>query len=245
MWPWKTLQKAFSAQHQSILCSGQKKKLHSVFPVGEGEAAPAWVAFDRKVLNFSGYFQENVNITKNDEQFRIRKVKVYFYLEDDSVQVNEPQIENSGIPQGIFLFVSINSDENSGTLIRRHRIPLPAPNDHKFYTVDYFNVGNELQMYGRTFKLTDCDEFTANFLAQMGTDKGKPSEIPIDPHQVTRQKMVDAMQPLRPMERIDTLKQFLEHDRQVLRFGCYWDDRGIDDYGNEVSFFLLFEWRPR
>ena len=45
--------------------------------------------------------------------------------------------------------------------------------------------------------------------------------------------MVDAMQPLRPMERIDTLKQFLEHDRQVLRFGCYWDDRGIDDYGNE------------
>ena len=80
---------------------GQKKKLHSVFPVGNGEAAPAWVAFDRKVLNFSGYFQENVNITKNDEQFRIRKVKVYFYLEDDSVQVNEPQIENSGIPQGL------------------------------------------------------------------------------------------------------------------------------------------------
>ena len=36
---------------------GQKKKLHSVFPVGDGEAAPAWVAFDRKVLNFSGYFQ--------------------------------------------------------------------------------------------------------------------------------------------------------------------------------------------
>ena len=36
---------------------GQKKKLHSVFPIGDGEAAPAWVAFDRKVLNFSGYFQ--------------------------------------------------------------------------------------------------------------------------------------------------------------------------------------------
>ena len=89
----------------SSSCLGQKKKLHSVFPVGEGEAAPAWVAFDRKVLNFSGYFQENVNITKNDEQFRIRKVKVYFYLEDDSVQVNEPQIENSGIPQGMYISI--------------------------------------------------------------------------------------------------------------------------------------------
>ena len=27
-----------------------------------------------------------------------------------------------------------------------------------------------------------------------------------------------------PYERIDTLKQFLEHDRHVLEFGAYWDD---------------------
>jgi len=33
-----------------------------------------------------------------------------------------------------------------------------------------------------------------------------------------------AMQPLRPYERVDTLKQFLEYDRQVLRFYCVWDD---------------------
>lgn len=32
------------------------------------------------------------------------------------------------------------------------------------------------------------------------------------------------MQPLRPYERQDTLKQFLDHDRHVLRFYCYWDD---------------------
>lgn len=32
------------------------------------------------------------------------------------------------------------------------------------------------------------------------------------------------MKPLRPYERIDTLKQFLDHDRKVLRFNCYWDD---------------------
>lgn len=34
------------------------------------------------------------------------------------------------------------------------------------------------------------------------------------------------MHPLRPYEPIDTLKQFLHHDRHVLRFYCYWDDRG-------------------
>lgn len=32
------------------------------------------------------------------------------------------------------------------------------------------------------------------------------------------------MNPLRPYERIDTLKQFLEHDGHVLRFFCVWDD---------------------
>lgn len=32
------------------------------------------------------------------------------------------------------------------------------------------------------------------------------------------------MKPLRPYERHDTLKQFLEHDRNVLRFYCIWDD---------------------
>lgn len=32
------------------------------------------------------------------------------------------------------------------------------------------------------------------------------------------------MKPLRPYERQDTLKQFLDHDRNVLRFYCYWDD---------------------
>ena len=32
------------------------------------------------------------------------------------------------------------------------------------------------------------------------------------------------MQPLRPYERADTLRQFLDHDREVLRFNCYWDD---------------------
>ena len=32
------------------------------------------------------------------------------------------------------------------------------------------------------------------------------------------------MKPLRPYERQDTLKQFLDQDRNVLRFYCHWDD---------------------
>lgn len=35
-----------------------------------------------------------------EEQFRVRCCTIYFYLEDDTIQVNEPQEVNSGIPQG-------------------------------------------------------------------------------------------------------------------------------------------------
>lgn len=37
-------------------------------------------------------------------------------------------------------------------------------------------------------------------------------------------KMGESMQPLRPYEKEDTLKQFLQYDRRVLRFYCLWDD---------------------
>ena len=37
-------------------------------------------------------------------------------------------------------------------------------------------------------------------------------------------QLVESMQPLRPYEKEDTLKQFLQFDRNVLRFYCLWDD---------------------
>lgn len=192
------------------LLLGQKvKSKHSVYPRGEGSNAPAWVAFDRQVLSFQAYFQEAVH-EKREEQYRIRACKIYFYLEDDSIQVIEPQVKNAGIPQG--------------TLIRRHRIPLPAPNDDDFYSVEHFNIGNEIVLYGRKFKLTDCDEFTKNFLRKLGVRVNTPEDKPSDPYTSLRSEMEQSMQPLRPYERTDTLKQFLDHDRHVLKFEVYWDD---------------------
>ena len=79
---------------------GQKMRpKNSVIPRGEGGDLPAWVAFDRQVLCFDAYFQEAVH-EKREEQFRIRNCKIYFYLEDDSIQVIEPRLKNAGIPQG-------------------------------------------------------------------------------------------------------------------------------------------------
>lgn len=63
------------------------------------ERVPAWVAFDRKVLRFYGYFTELVH-ERREEDYRVRKVNIYFYLEDDTIHVSEPRLSNSGIPQG-------------------------------------------------------------------------------------------------------------------------------------------------
>uniref|UniRef100_UPI00398EE918 EF-hand domain-containing family member C2 n=1 Tax=Pristiophorus japonicus TaxID=55135 RepID=UPI00398EE918 len=189
---------------------GQKlKPKYSVFPKGQGSDAPAWVVFDKQVLCFKAYFQESVR-ERREEQYRIRKCKIYFYLEDDTIQVVEPEVKNSGITQG--------------TIIHRHRIPLPPPNDDQFYTVDHFNICQEIVFYSKTFMIVDCDQFTKNFLRKMGVKLNPPGCIPDDPYISKREEMDKNMQPLRPYEKTDTLKQFLDHDTHVLRFYCYWDD---------------------
>ncbi|XP_042644745.1 EF-hand domain-containing family member C2 isoform X1 [Tyto alba] len=189
---------------------GQKlKPTYSVFPEGMGSGAPAWVAFDKQILSFDAYFEEEVP-DKNQELYRIRHCKIYFYLEDDTIQVIEPQVKNSGITQG--------------TIVRRHRIPLPPPQEDQFYTIHHFNINIEVILYARKYKIIDCDQFTKNFLRKMGVRLNPPTGRPDDPYTKERQKILDSMKPLRPYERIDTLKQFLEHDGHVLRFFCVWDD---------------------
>ncbi|XP_054244088.1 EF-hand domain-containing family member C2 [Indicator indicator] len=185
------------------------KPKYSVFPEGMGSDAPAWVAFDKQVLSFDAYFEEEVP-EKNQELYRIRHCKIYFYLEDDTIQVIEPQVTNSGI--------------NQGSIVRRHRIPLPPPQEDQFYTIEHFNINIEVIFYARKYKIIDCDQFTKNFLRKMGIRLNPPAGRPDDPYTKERQKILDSMNPLRPYERFDTLKQFLEYDRHVLRFYCVWDD---------------------
>ena len=75
-------------------------------------AVPAFVALDRMVLRFFAYFKEAVHESRM-ENYRVRKVTVLYYLEDNTIQVNEPKEENSGIPQGCY--------------IKRHHIPKAWP----------------------------------------------------------------------------------------------------------------------
>lgn len=63
---------------------------------------PTFVKLDKQVLRFYGYFKESV-VESRLENYRIRKLTVYYYLEDRSIMINEPKMVNSGTPQGGFL----------------------------------------------------------------------------------------------------------------------------------------------
>ncbi len=132
-------------------------------------------------------------------------------MEDDTIQVVEARSKNAGY--------------NQGTIIRRHRIPHPPPYDDTFHTIEDLNVQKDVEFYGKKFKLIDCDEFTRNFLTKLGVRVPVQLSPPSDPYQKIRDIQDGTQNPLRPYERVDSLKQFLEHDRHVLRFNCVWDDR--------------------
>ena len=51
-----------------------------------------------QVLRWYGYFQESVADSPL-ENFRVRKVILHYYLENDTLEVIEPKQDNSGMPQ--------------------------------------------------------------------------------------------------------------------------------------------------
>jgi len=191
------------------------------------ETLPAWVAYDRKVLRFNAYFKESVT-ESHEENYRVRKCVIYFYLEDESIHVAEPKQQNSGIPQGVFL--------------KRHRIPTAAAG---FYSWSDLNVGESVTFYGRTFYVYSCDPFTRKFITGSGLQVADDQEAPEEPIEAYRNslKKVKSGGPPKPrnddLTRFveaklgkassalvqDKLRQFLENDRKVLRFYCVWDDR--------------------
>ncbi|KAM6279843.1 EF-hand domain-containing protein 1 isoform 3-T3 [Porphyrio hochstetteri] len=165
---------------------------------------PAHVAFDKKILKFDAYFQEDVPLSA-EEAYRIRQVGIYYFLEDDSISVMEPVVQNSGLPQG--------------KLLRRHRVPKNDRGDH--YHWKDLNRGMNITMYSRTYRIVDCDPFTQVFLESQGVELNPPEEMVFDPYTEKRRMPITKYTP--PLQ-VDRLKQFLTYDKQVLRFYAVWDD---------------------
>ncbi|KAM6915155.1 EF-hand domain-containing protein 1 [Xenentodon cancila] len=165
---------------------------------------PAHVALDKKILRFYAYFMEDV-LFSPEEKYRVRSVVIYYYLEDDSMLLIEPVVENSGIPQG--------------KRIKRQRLP---KNEHgEYYQWKDLNLGMDLEVYGVKYHITDCDVFTKEFMESEGIILGNPEPMPEDPYS----KHHKIPQPYHTAPaKFDSLYQFLTMDRKVLRFFALLDD---------------------
>lgn len=118
----------------------------------------AWLAICLQVLRFYGYFKEAV-VESAVENHRVRKVVVQYYVTDGTIQVIEPKEDNSGIPQGTFL--------------KRHRVEKAEGGG--YVNATDLVVGSEVELYGRTYYLTDADDFTRDFLQkEFGIELNEP-----------------------------------------------------------------------
>lgn len=204
-----------------------------------------------QVLRYECYFKEGVT-ESNAESYRVRRCVLLFYLLDGSIQVSEPKIENSGLPQG---------EGKGAVFVRRHRVAKPAGS---FIGLDDLGVGRNVTLYGRTFRLTDADAFTRDFMSSVERrDEPANEETPIDTYNAHRAALREQTarnakyfhpRPseddlMRYMEAKlgasssqlggDKLGKFLRHDRQVLRFFLAWDDR-CSIYGELRPFALHY-----
>jgi hypothetical protein len=195
--------------------------------------APTWLKNDRQVLQFKAYFQEHV-VENPDENFRVRKCIIYYYLEDNTMYITEPKVENAGIPQGVFL--------------KRHKFPKP---DGGYYHWSDLDAGKEIEIYGRVYRLTSYDAFTQRFFNNEGYPLS-PCEPEVDDNFKTTRKMINMKQ--NPPDLAETkeyfevklnggkpnkkLASYLENDRKVLSFRVLWDDTSYD--GGEKMYTLNY-----
>jgi hypothetical protein len=193
---------------------------------------PQWVKMDKKVLKFRAYFVEHVDESAY-ENYRIRRCDLLYYLDDDTIHINEVKEENSGIPQGYFL--------------KRHKIE--KANGSGYFSYLDFNLRSDILLYGKNFRICDCDEFTKRFYADINVTLNAPETIPKVPGD-DKFANVDTKANMKKIgdlkEYIEVklggghpnkiLKQFLQNDRKVLNFDIAWFD---EKYDKEEKFYKL------
>lgn len=193
---------------------------------------PHFVEYDQKVLKFYAYFKEAVPESPL-EQFRIRRCHILYHLVDHTISIAEPKEENSGMIQGRFLRRQHIAKDGKGNI----QDPCSTAGT-QFYNFSDFNIGIELTFYDRTYRIYTCDDYTHDFLTKQGIVVNAPEALPADQYQESRAVRALPTRAKRD-ENVDTLRQFLDHDRKVLKFMAVWDDRD-SIYGNKHYYIVYY-----
>jgi hypothetical protein len=125
---------------------------------------PTFVKLDKVVLKFDAFFKESV-MESNLENWRVRQLVIFYYVEDSTLMITEPKVTNSGAPQGVFL--------------KRQSVIKPCTSD-VLVPMD-FDVGDTIDIYNRQIKIIDADKYTREFFTSaMGITLGEKLDLPED-----------------------------------------------------------------
>lgn len=193
---------------------------------------PDWVKLDKQVLRFFGYFKETVDESKI-EYARIRKLKIFYYLTDDTLEIIEDKEMNSGMPQGGFLKRSkvpkpeITTSHDSNNFFKFQN------KNTQFYSLQDLIVSTNLDIYGKIITLTSCDQYTKEFYQGLGFTQPDEKKIPEDSYHLSKtfsklptkkdNSMKDFVEHSQGGGKVKNQKQFLENDRRVLKFNASHD----------------------
>ncbi|KAF5836975.1 hypothetical protein DUNSADRAFT_4997 [Dunaliella salina] len=206
-----------------------------------GVKTPGWLLYDRKVLRFHAYSCDRV-LYSPAEEVRVRYFDLFYHMEDGSLEMTEPQAENSGLIQGKYL--------------NRHRAKLGTGQP---LTHNELRVGQEIEMYGRRFMITGCDPATRAFYEEFGQPQPPNFSAPEDQHEAAK-KAAKAADELRRSKRRDPednpfdedivgpgavfkfeedTKKKDQLDGKVLRFYACWDDTR-STFGQKLPFVIHY-----
>ena len=185
------------------------------------------------VLSFKGYFEEEA-VQSAIEKTVMRKVIIKYYLDDHTIEIIEPRIKNSGIPQGKFL--------------KRQRVPKNL-NYNEFISFNDFMVGGSIVMFNREINIYSIDNFTREFYLANGQEQPESFEAPKDDYTKTlEKKTVKIDDPLlkeyKEYSEVrlgggnfnEGLEKYLKNDGKVLIFDVVWND---DSYAGGLNFYKL------
>lgn len=128
------------------------------------------LTLDDKVLRFYAFFRERAPEGGANDWWT-RRVRIYFYPEDESIAIDEPVVANSG--------------RKGGRLLVRQKVPAdPRQREQfpcdEFVSLNFFNVGKSVRIFGCEYFIYDCDGFTRDFFQALGIPMGCPLQAPYD-----------------------------------------------------------------
>ena len=198
----------------------------------EGEV-PDEQAISPNMLMFKGFFKENVEQSTIEKQM-VRKVIIRYYLDDNTIEILEPVIRNSGIPQGKFL--------------KRQKVPKDL-DYREFVSFLDFKLGETVTIFKKNIMIHDCSAFTRQFFDAMDKPQGEAFAAPKDEfdefmEKKNRKNNDPKLGEYKEYTEVRLgggnfnkgLEKYLKNDGKTLLFDVVWDDRS---FAGGINFYKL------